>query len=102
VKYTTDAHLYGWQEIDGMTENKEKSKKQSSNFPFGLGDIAELGIHLIILKPIMWISALVFETASYYYNGGCTDCHKRQSILNKWNPDVFKMLWGLFDNKDKK
>ena len=87
-----------------MTE-KGKNKKKPKNeggFPFGLGDIAELAIHLLVLKPIMWISALLFETASYYYHGGCNDCHERKSLLNQLSPDAFNMLWNFFGKKEEK
>ena len=81
---------------------EQKTKDEGFKPPegFGLGDFTKLVLQIIILKPIMWISAAVFELASYYYNGGCTDCHKRASILNKWAPDIFNMLWGLADNKE--
>ena len=91
VKETKDKPQEGiWRMFKGLTKGLR------------LGDMAKLAIHILILKPIMWISAAVFELASYYYNGGCTDCHKRQSILNKWNPDIFNMLWGLSDKKEDK
>ena len=84
------------------TKDKPSGWKALFGGDIGLGDIAQLAIHLLILKPIMWISAAVFELASYYYNGGCTECHKRQSILNKWKPDIFNMLWGLTGKEEEK
>ena len=75
-----------------MTETGDKPKT-------GLGDIVKMGIKIILL-PIMWASVIVFEAASYYYHGGCTECHKRASLLNKWQPKMFKWLWSLMEKKE--
>ena len=78
-----------------MTETGDKPEDKKA----GLGDIVKTGIKLLLI-PIMWLSAIVHEAASYYYHGGCSSCHQRASLLNKWQPDLFKWFWGLLGQKD--